>query len=224
MRSLRSWKSIATFVVLLAVIVVLAYGTVRWMSDVARYAQSARHLKMLYVALAQYSNDNNTIVMAYSSDADGQRLQSWRVELLPYLDAKDLYAAMDTSGSWLDTANQMLLNKMPQYYRCPSEPLGTSTTNYFAVLGPGSSWSTPGHVVSWLTGDREQVLLVEVAGSTTPWIEPRDLSLDELVTLVASATRTGSVMHYITAGGDVRTVRGGADRDQLGKLLLGDQP
>ena len=56
-------------------------------------------------------------------------------------------------------------------------------TNYVALTGPGTAW--PGANSTRLSDIRDDpgktILLVEIANSDIPWMEPRDLSLEEVL-------------------------------------------
>ncbi len=74
--------------------------------------------------------------------------------------------------------------------------------------------------------DIDEIVLIEVVGSKTPWMEPRDPTLEQLLDMLrpesgttAGGSRAADIM-YITVGGNVRTVDPWADRESLRKLLL----
>jgi hypothetical protein len=118
---------------------------------------------------------------------------------------------------------------MPKYYRCPLEAESNTTrTDYFAVLGPHAPWgkSIQG-VRQSVTSNPDEILLVELPGLKTQWIEPRDMTLEQLLDILRRErgnTYGGDDLvdiMYITVSGEVRTVDPRTDRESLRKLFLG---
>ena len=73
-----------------------------------------------------------------TTDATGRPLHSWRTLILPYLDQRSLYNAIDLSKPWDDPANADALSKIPSVYRCPSFAGASPLTTYVAVVGPNA--------------------------------------------------------------------------------------
>jgi hypothetical protein len=124
-----------------------------------------------------------------------------------------------------------LLGLIPQYYRSPIDPetLGT-TTNYFAVVGPHAPWGNRIDDVRRNDASHPaEIMLIELTGLNTPWMEPRDLTLDQVLDILrpdngdaADGGPTDDIM-YITIHGEVRTVPRNIDRASLRKLFLGGE-
>jgi type II secretory pathway pseudopilin PulG len=62
------------------------------------------------LSLLNYAENHNAFPPAYTVDADGNRLHSWRTLLLPYLDQQELYASIDFSKPWNDPVNARAFN------------------------------------------------------------------------------------------------------------------
>ncbi len=116
-------------------------------------------------------------------------MHSWRVLILPYLESAQAQAVASQyrfDEPWDGPHNRKLAGKMPDLYRCPNSPPNSVTTSYVAVVGPGTTW--PGGEPGVKRGDsraafqafEEKILLVESCGVKIPWMEPRDLELDQL--------------------------------------------
>jgi hypothetical protein len=72
-------------------------------------------------------------------------------------------------------------------------------------------------------------MLIELIGSRTPWMEPWDPTLEQLLDILrpegsssTSSSRAANIM-YITVGGDLGTVDQNMDRESLRGLLLGNR-
>ncbi len=113
-------------------------------------------------------------------------MHSWRVLLLPYMDRDDAYKKYNFNEPWNAPNNRLLGEDVPPAYRCPSaERAGANwppLTSVVVVTGPNTAF--PGcksrRLKEITDGDRDTVLLVEVADSDIHWMEPRDPSLEDL--------------------------------------------
>jgi Protein of unknown function (DUF1559) len=182
---------------------------------------------MLSVALVNYAEEHGGLPPAYTTNGTGKPMHSWRVLLLPYLGQESLYSQIDLNEPWDSPANRRLLEQMPEYYRSPleAETHGTAT-NYFAVVGSHAPWWSAEHSKPWNTANDDEILLIEVVGSKTPWMEPRDPTIEELLDMLcpesgnsAGVSRPADIMFATTSGAVYRYVN--SDRESLRKLLLG---
>ncbi len=109
-------------------------------------------------------------------------MHSWRVLLLPFIDAGALYDRYDFSEPWDGPNNRQLVSQMPNSYVLPGEVPGNSgVTNYLAIVGPETVW--PGSVgknFHDIADASNTIMIVENRGSTICWMEPRDLELDNM--------------------------------------------
>src|SRR4030095_16557971 len=74
---------------------------------------------------------------AYTVDAAGKPLHSWRTLILPYIENKKLYDQIDLSKPWDDPANRAAYETNLPFYRCPSGDAARRQTTYLAVVAPG---------------------------------------------------------------------------------------
>jgi len=68
-------------------------------------------------------------------------------------------------------------------FGCPAAEGGRTTTSYVAVVGPRTAWlgEKSQDIMCIYDGSSATILLVEVADSDICWMEPRDLSLDDVL-------------------------------------------
>ena len=151
----------------------------------ARRTQCTNNEKIIAIALMRYDADHGHLPPAYIADANGKPMHSWRVLILPYLDRRDIYEAYDFKEPWNGPHNLKLASiKLPDFFSCPNHTGNQKCTNYVAVVGPQTVW--PGEKTSSTSevaagdGIAETVLLMELPNSDINWMEPRDLSFDEL--------------------------------------------
>jgi hypothetical protein len=216
-----------------AVALILA-GLCAWAVHSARqsaiWVQRVKHLKMIWVELQIYADKHGSCPPAHTTNSAGKPMQSWRVLLLSNWDP-ELYAQIDLNEPWDSPANRRLLKQMPEVYHSPLEAeTHRTTTNYFAVVGPHAPWRDAEHIGPENTAaNPEAIMLIEVVGSTTPWMEPRDPTLDELLDMLrpksgnsVGDSRASNIM-YMTVGGDLRTVAPKTDRETLRNMFLGQE-
>jgi len=137
-------------------------------------------LRNISLALHNYNNTYGGLPPAYTVDADGKPLHSWRTLILPWLDQQALYDKIDLSKPWDDPANAEAAASAVPAYLCPSADLEPNQTVYLAVttsdscLRPMKSLS----IAEITDGTSNTILVIEVpVKSAVPWMAPRDADL-----------------------------------------------
>ena len=91
------------------------------------------------VALQLYEEVHGALPPAYTTDADGKPLHSWRTLILPYMEEQKLYESIDLAKPWNDPANAAAFKTVVAAYRCPSVPWEhDNRTTYQAIVSPNS--------------------------------------------------------------------------------------
>jgi hypothetical protein len=151
-----------------------------------RSMQCRNNQRQVALALHAYADQHGHFPPAYIADANGKPMHSWRVLILRELDRRDLYDAYDFNEPWNGPHNSKLASAMPKVYECPSQQNKTpNCANYVAVVGPRTIW--PGEKLRGINeimakdGSDHTVFFLELPNSDINWMEPRDLSYDELV-------------------------------------------
>lgn len=161
----------------------------------ARRVACSNNLKQILVALHNYHDEWNTLPPAYTVDANGNRMHSWRALILPYLDP-NLASLYRYDEPWDGPNNRRLASQCPVFFSCPEDANAASgTTSYFVVVGPSTLF--PGeqavsfrHVSDGVTNT---IAVVEVKGQAINWLEPRDLDLATLPLNVGVANGLGGI-------------------------------
>lgn len=150
----------------------------------ARRTQCKNHLKQLGLALHNFHDEHGQL----PGFAAGEPPVSWRVALLPYIDAKPVFDEYDTRQEWDSDKNVPVIVRRPYGFDCPSKrttPKSTTATketmhewptSYVMPAGPGTV-SSREQGVRWkdITDGRASTLLVvEACGLGIVWTEPRD--------------------------------------------------
>jgi prepilin-type processing-associated H-X9-DG protein len=141
------------------------------------------NLRQIALALLQYKYEKGHFPPAYIADKNGKPMHSWRVLILPYLERKDIYDAYNFDEPWDGPNNRKLAKIYLDLFRChPSDDDRSPTTDYVAVVGPGTLWdpNANGNLQVAEDGLAETILLAEVADSGIRWMEPRDLYLGQM--------------------------------------------
>jgi hypothetical protein len=181
------WRSAGYF--LLAVI---GIGFIAWMviavrdaQEAARSTQCRGRLAQIHLALHNYHDTYGSFPPAYIADQNGKPMHSWRVLIMPFLDGNDFYQQYRFDEPWDSPHHQQIAKRYENIrFHCPSGPHGTGNplTNYVVIVGdqtafPGSSTTS---LSDFIDGEDNTLMLVEIRDSGIHWMEPRDLTFNEM--------------------------------------------
>jgi prepilin-type processing-associated H-X9-DG protein len=182
---------------ILSVLIALVLPAVRAAREAARRAQCACNFCGILLALHNYHSAYDTFPPAYIADANGRRMHSWRVLILPWIEQKSLYDQYNFSEPWDGPNNIKLLDQMPRNFACPSwhdyTSSSTTLTSYVAMTGPGTIFPVTGStkLADVLDGTRNTLIVVEVANMNIPWTAPKDLDVRTMSYRVNDPRRPG---------------------------------
>ena len=147
--------------------------------EAARRNSCMNNLKQISLALINYESARGEYPPAYTVDADGRPLHSWRTLILPYMEQLPLYQSIDLTKPWDDPANEHAYNSMPEVYGCPSDPTANANkhfTTYLAVVTPDSAIRTADSLsFNEISAPSETLLVIDAAPSqATHWMSPVD--------------------------------------------------
>ena len=191
------WRTIVLIlvVVLVSCVMLVAFGawslSLRELArEAARRSWCSNNLEYIGLAFHNYHDTYKCFPTAVTADDDGQPMRSWRVALLPCLDEGSLYDQYDFNEPWDGPNNRLLYGSAVAAYRCPSEASPTTTdTGYVMIVGKGTLGGEPNEAVRFadvLDGTSNTILAIEVGSSGIHWMEPRDLTVEEAVTLITN--------------------------------------
>jgi len=162
---------------IVAILVAFFLPTVRRSRPAAHRVHCKSNLKQIGLALLTYHETYDTLPPAYTVDADGKPLHSWRTLILPFVDQQQLYDKIDLSKPWNDPANSEAYAAEPSVYRCISADLPPNHTAYLSVVTPDSCIRPiESKTLSEITDDHGKTLMViEVAAEhAVHWMAPQD--------------------------------------------------
>ena len=193
-------------------------------SESTRRAVCRNQMLEIGIALALYHAEHGCLPPAYTVDANGRPLHSWRTLILPFMEYEHVYRQIDLSKPWDHPDNRKALQMEVDVYRCPSvEDAPPGHTTYLAVVSD-KSYLQPGKPRKRSPTDDPSsltIVLVDVdAQNAVPWMAPRDASED----LVLRMLKSGRPHHRdkfqaLFANGSVRLIGQEVDSRTLRALM-----
>jgi hypothetical protein len=134
------------------------------------------------LAVVNYTETHGHFPPAYLLGPDGRPWHSWRVLILPFIEADALFKQYRFDEPWNGPNNSRLADRMPKTLAYTGTERPTTTTNYLAVVGAETMWpGSEGRKRSDIKDALgETILIVENNGLGAHWMEPRDLVLDTM--------------------------------------------
>lgn len=144
----------------------------------AATARSTKNLRQIALALHNYHDVQKAFPPRASRGRDGKPLSSWRVHLLPYLEATALYNEFHLDEPWDSEHNRKLISRIPAIYRNPVWTLDASgKTAYVVPVGEGSLFDAdePKSFKDVHDGTSKTIFCIEAAPeSAVIWTKPDD--------------------------------------------------
>ena len=156
------------------------------------------NLKQTGLALHNYHDRFGSFPPAVVNDASGRPAHSWRVLILPWLDASDLYQRYRFNEPWDGPHNSQLASEMPEAFRCPGFAQGPeSHTNYVVVTDDNSVFPGDRSIAlrEITDGATHTLLAIEVRQHAVHWMQPDDCSQAEIVSRL-QATNHGEQTNH----------------------------
>ncbi len=141
-------------------------------------------MQQIGLALHNYHDSHHQHLPAQSLvDADGRRLLSWRVLILPYLGHGALYKQFHLDEPWDSPHNLKLAEAMPPVYRsAESQQVGPGKTRILAPMTKDSVFGRPGAPLQFrniVDGLSNTIWFVQAAPEhAVVWTKPEDLLVD----------------------------------------------
>ena len=221
------------FVVCGGIMAALLIPAVQAAREAARRAQCMNNLKQIGLALHNYHDTHRCFPPAVITDEEGRPMRSWRVAILPYMEESVLHDQYDYDEPWDGPNNSTLADLMPQIFRCPSDvQSGLGETSYVMVTGEGTVGGEPNEAVRFpdiMDGTSNTIMVVEVTGAGIHWMEPRDLTIDEIMAGINDPSGSGICSDHpggaivLLADGSVRFLSDSIDMELLKSLLTRDE-
>jgi hypothetical protein len=134
---------------IIALLILLLLPATQMPHDALRRPQCRNNFKQIGLALHNYHDVYGSFPPAYTVDASGRRLHSWRTLILPFVDQAPLYMKIDLSKPWDDPVHAEIARTAVSTFACPEFQSERHLTLYHAVvandsiLKPGASAKSP---------------------------------------------------------------------------------
>ncbi len=217
---------IVAIIVLFGLAFMLLPSTGHPSSEMARM-QSQYNIKQIGLALLNYRDMYGEFPPAYVTDSQGKPLYSWRVLILPFIEAGDLYDQFDLDSAWDSPTNKPLISQMPEALTSPFffKTRSQGKTPYLAVVdsqkgrtvlrpGPGRKFNFQMNT----DAIDQSVMVIDDPGRMVIWSKPDDIDPLELLTMDPIDQNDWHGIHVLLGDGSVRHV-GEKDRSQLVGLI-----
>ncbi len=220
------WVSIVVGFLLLAV---LNPGTSHAPNAVRRM-QISNRLKDVGLGLLNYHDTYGSFPPAYVADSDGQPLYSWRVLILPYIEASELYDEFHLDEPWSSEHNQALLAKIPAAYQSPYLPSDEQASGMTPIRGivDEDKWRTILRSQSGITLDEisdgadKTGLAVADPVHLVEWTKPEDIDPLDLLVLEDLDQTTLEGLMVVDRSGGMHFFDQSNWQDLIGMIYLDD--
>ena len=176
----------------------------------ANRSQSVNHLKQIGLAFHNYHAANNHFPPpVLHGGKSGKVPYSWRVAILPYIEAQELYNQYNFDEPWDGPNNRKLIDQMPAVYGY-SDVSGAKPghTAYFVFTGPDAALGKGDKPsVADITDGTSNTLLAVEARREVPWTKPEDIPFDPQVDLPQLGGFTPEGFNALFGDGSVRYIR-----------------
>lgn len=141
--------------------------------------QARSNFQQVADALEAYEHVHGVLPPAYSVDAQGRPLHSWRVLILPYLGREETrrFEKIRLDEPWDSPHNRTFWNQRPDVYKPSQGDHGPDVTFTQVYTGPGGVFEPPGgHALSDIKDRPDQTILVTSGPRPIVWMAPRDIA------------------------------------------------
>jgi hypothetical protein len=197
-------------------LIALALPAFRAAGTAARRAPRGGHLKTIGLGFLHFDDVYQRLPPAVRTDDIGRPLGSWRFQLVGFLEYSFMLD-LEYDRPWDDPGNRHL-SDMPHPCFCyDCEGVERTNTNVVVITGPGTPFD--GERICRLSDiDLDTILAIEVADFDRHWMEPGDLSLDEVSETITKGL-DGEGLHVLFADAAVWYLRADVPLDDLKKFF-----
>lgn len=143
----------------------------------------AENFRILAQGFHNYADAVGRLPPSSSIDTSGNPLLSWRVLILPYIGATELYNRFRLTEAWDSPHNIQLLKEMPDVFRSLEAQWNDTNTRVRLLDGTGTAYDRNRRGTlrfsSFTDGTHQSILFVEAGtDKAIPWTMPEALPVD----------------------------------------------
>jgi Protein of unknown function (DUF1559) len=221
----RGARIAAAMIVTCVLLVLLLVPATRSAPEAGKRTQCKNNLKQIGLAFHNYHDRYGSFPPAYTVDAEGNRLHSWRTLILPYLDQQLPYESIDISKPWDDPVNAKARLTELGCYRSPTvaKDIQPNQTTYLAVSSPESCFpgSEPRCIADIKDGPENTIIVLDaVAANAVEWMAPHDMGgLTSRRQLVDEKAHHTGIIQVLMGDGTVRAISTNTNATTIEGLL-----
>ncbi len=216
------------FVPMMGCCIGLLLPAVQAAREAARRMSCQQQFTQIGLALQNYHTVHKSLPPAYTVDAQGRKLHSWRTLILPYLEQKSVYDQIDLNKPWDDPANQSVASIVIPTYQCPSTVIDPTMTTFVAVVDPSGIMSgpTPTRYREVLDGLANTLVVIEAdSANAVHWMSPDDVGMQQFLNRGGGRNDGGHLggSHVMMADGTVVFMTDSVDSNLAQALVTKDK-
>ncbi len=181
-----------------------------------REATARNDLKQIGLAMHNYHETYGNFPANDGGDTPAVGL-SWRVHILPFVDAAPLYNEFHMDEPWDSEHTKALISRMPKTYGASAE----GKTSIHVFVGEGTPFGGKPFSLREVTDGTSNTILCVRAGEDTAdiWTKPGGLSFDK-ENPIAALGMIGDLFDVLFMDGSARRLPKTIDAATLGNLIL----
>jgi len=117
------------------VIMAAVLPAVQQVRGAAQRVESQNNLRQQVLAALNYESAHQDFPQGYTVDKQGNKLLSWRVYVLPFIEQNRLFQQFKLDEPWDSPNNKKLIEKMPKTFRSPASNAKPGFTVYRGIGG-----------------------------------------------------------------------------------------
>lgn len=183
---------------------------------------SQNNLKQIGLAFHNYAAAYNDALPSDIYSKDGKPLLSWRVAILPFVEADNIYKQFKLDEPWDSDNNKKLIELMPKLYAPVRGKVKAGHTFYQTFTGKDTLFDDKGALfkIGTIPDGTSNTALVVEAGEAVIWSKPVDIVFDEKKALPKLGGLFGGELNVVRCDGSVIRVKKDFDEAEMKKLIM----